>query len=144
MNQEMIEKLKDPKQARQAGWLQKYRPENYDILKAAGHRNRLVLTSEGEWNPDCAALSYRDCAILKPDYTPEPEYDDCEIFMGHCAVPRLVFVYHGSETLISNAVDWPNFVCYRRDDGVTSLVPGSVPQWIRTGHHAAVVRLEKE
>lgn len=71
--QEQIENLKDKMYARQAGWLKKYRPEEYDILDAAGYKNRLRLNHNQLWVTDIGPIGYADTLILKPGYEPEKE-----------------------------------------------------------------------
>lgn len=70
---ELIEALKRENYARQAGWLQKYRPDEYAILKAAGWRNRLRLNDAQEWVKDNGPINYSDTLILKPGYEPDLE-----------------------------------------------------------------------
>lgn len=78
---ERIEKLKRKDCARQAGWLKKYRPDEHAILDAAGFPCRLRLDSNQQWVNDTGPLGYSDTLILKPDYEPELEYEDCEVFL---------------------------------------------------------------
>lgn len=70
---EMTNALKRENYARQAGWLKKYRPDEYDILAAAEPKNRLRLNRSSEWVQDNGPIGAVDCLILKPDYEPEPE-----------------------------------------------------------------------
>lgn len=78
MNKELIEKLKDPKQA-QPFCLRS--EEERVILTKADPSNCLLMSGVNKWTPsrNHASLSTTDTYILKPDYEPEPEYEDIEV-----------------------------------------------------------------
>ena len=73
---ELIEKLKKPELARAYGLMT---PEEQECLRTAGSTNTLWFSIGSQWSKsgcaDCPSHTY----ILKPDYKPEPEYDDVEI-----------------------------------------------------------------
>ncbi len=75
--QERIKKLQDPKQARPFGLLSK---EEQDCLRKANLCGAVLMyrvkwTSAAKWDFDCPWNAY----ILKPDYEPQPEYEDIEV-----------------------------------------------------------------
>ncbi|MHC4346345.1 MAG: hypothetical protein ACYSUP_16850 [Planctomycetota bacterium] len=74
---ELIAKLKDPKQARPFGLLS---DEEQAILERATKRNCLWYTGSNEF---CQSLfdgfTVHYTYVLKPDYEPEPDYEDIEI-----------------------------------------------------------------
>lgn len=75
----LIEQLKDPKQAQAFGIYQQYYPKKEETLKNAGKEN-LLYHDLPEWRAKKEArfFSY-STYILKPDYQPEPEYVNLEI-----------------------------------------------------------------
>lgn len=76
----LIEQLKDPKQAQPFGLRT---PEEQEALKKAGKENCRWLSRSGNWIyeeehknfPFCIIITY----ILQSDYQPKPEYVDFEI-----------------------------------------------------------------
>ena len=76
MNKELIDKLKDPKQAQPFGLRSKAEQE---LLTKAGRPNCRWYDEDG-WNVQkCDSYCKETTYILKPDYEPEPEYEDIEI-----------------------------------------------------------------
>ena len=74
---DLIEKLKDPKQAQPFCLRSK---EEQEILKKAGKQNCLWVGRDEQWHTTEGVLFAADmCYILKLDYQPEPEYVDIPI-----------------------------------------------------------------
>ena len=82
---DLIEKLKDKKYVRVFGlmtpkereYLREVGKENLLVLYGLPHENGSVYWKENEHNPDnYPALTY----AINPDYQPEPEFVDLEIF----------------------------------------------------------------
>jgi len=74
MDTEMIEKLK--KNEKGFGFLE---PEEQVFLKSIGNENRLFFSIKG-WAPDPSkSTNINNIFRIKPDYQPEPEYEDIEI-----------------------------------------------------------------
>ena len=73
---ELIEKLKDKNYVRPFGLLS---PEEQECLKKAGKNNCLVYTVLGDWKKGKAYFINISTYAIKPDYQPEPEYEDVEI-----------------------------------------------------------------
>ena len=130
--QERIEKLKKPELARQVGWLRKYRPEEYSILEMAGYQNRLRLF-QGQWANDTCGLVGGDCVILKPDYQPEPEYEEIEIVVDGGGALRLKHAITGlhGQLRIDIISSRKNFVCFHDPFGKETTNAGLVPGWMR-------------
>ncbi len=91
--QNLIEQLKDPKQARPFGLLKKYFPQKARQIESAFPDGCLIHSARGEFFEMRATArepSLNCTYILKPDYQPEPEYVDLEIellangFYGAC------------------------------------------------------------
>jgi hypothetical protein len=75
MAKDLIEKLKDPKQAQPYGILSE---DEQAVLNKAGMSMCRVYC--GTWEPTGGMYFCENSAyILKPDYEPEPEYEDYEI-----------------------------------------------------------------
>ena len=89
---EMIEKLKDPKQAQPFGVLQAYHPKQAEILTTAGKANLLTMYAGGKWKPpinDGSSLYLAETYILADSYKPEPELEKRPVEMdsrGQCIV----------------------------------------------------------
>lgn len=128
---ELIGKLKRQNYARQAGWLKKYRPDEYSILEVAGWRNRLRLDCNQNWVEDTGPIGYSDTLILKPHYEPEPEYDDRAVGIGESGLLEVAGVS------IHCLLSWPDFVGFFYDDAdgfPHGLALGIVAEWMRGGH----------
>lgn len=131
----LIEQLKDPKQAQPYGLYRTHCPEKAEVLKKAGWKNRLVL-EEGCFTPDYDNIGPADARsnlhrnqftfILKPDYKPEPEYVDKEIYIKKEAHVEWLGIYKTNYrqdvlphtfTHLHCLSSLPGFVCFWLDEG---------------------------
>jgi len=78
MDKALIEKLKMPELAQPLGLLSK---EEHGILTRAGKENTLFFDASSKWVSASRTWWDNDVIILKPDYKPEPEYEDCKVFV---------------------------------------------------------------
>ena len=107
---ELIEKLKDPKQA-QAYWMRTIEEQSI-LFKAGPERTLIVDCGNKHGRKHYVELSeWREqMIILKPDYEPEPEYEDIDIVVkGHWLIlqhsPQL-----GMSCCVNTAVTNRNFI----------------------------------
>ena len=74
---ELIEKLKVKTLAQTFGLLT---PREQECLKKVGKGNLLIYHSDDTWDPSiCGSFSGNLTYAIKPDYQPEPEFEDIEI-----------------------------------------------------------------
>lgn len=90
---DLIEKLRDPKQAQPFGLRS---PEEQEVLKKARKRNCLIYMVEDTWETpkECEAFWLAYVYILKPGYEPTPEYDDRDVYIdavGDLMVAGMVY-----------------------------------------------------
>ena len=79
---ELIEKLKDKNYVRAFGLMEETLPGSMNCFKKVGKKNCLCFHG-GQWGDpnnsnDC--FNYQYTYAIKPDYQPEPEFVDLEIF----------------------------------------------------------------
>ena len=138
-DKEIIEKLQDPNRAQPFGVLSS---EEQGVLKRAGmgwtwRFNEVkcwVEVCTTEW---CNALTY----ILKPDYKPEPEYEDCEIEHSHQNLMARGGPLSGP-TSIHKLPARPEFVGFFEEDGQRTF-NDLIANTIREGHKV-IARFVKE
>ena len=131
MNKELIRDLKRKNYARQAGWLKKYRPDEYEILDAVGHENRLRLDVNQKWVSDTGPIGYTDTLILKYSYEPEPEYEEWEIRTNKEGNLAAFNKASGLERTLGRCAHHPTFVCFHYIAGAETTIYGDVPNWLR-------------
>jgi hypothetical protein len=139
---EIIEKLKKPTLAQPFGLL----PESQqDILGTAGKANCLYY--RGSWEQPVRGRFADDTTyILKPDYQPEPEYEDINIvgyglYLGAYGGLGSILPHHFNHLHILTAL--PSFVGFFRLDNRNRVRPDCVATKIREGHKV-VARFVKE
>ncbi|KKN77668.1 hypothetical protein LCGC14_0357930 [marine sediment metagenome] len=131
MNKELIEKLQDPKQAQP---LCLRTEAEQAILTKAGPDNCLILSARDYWSLSGNVVNLTPTAayILKPDYEPQPEYEDIEIRVGHGNSLYIQLSGTGSiRTTLYKAANKSNFVCFHYKDGASTRYTGDVPNWLR-------------
>lgn len=131
--QEIIEKLKRKDLSQPFGLLTN---GERVILQQAGGRNCFQFA--GSWSPKqiSRGFSHDITYILKPDYEPEPEFEDCSVHPnsanGRLSVSRRAWDY---ALLISDICSEPDFMYFFYPYGdcggqVTTYVPGEATQWV--------------
>ena len=76
MNKELIEKLKIKYYVRAFGLML---PEEQECFKEVGERNCLFYTNLNQWSGQEHGFANSVTYAIKPDYQPEPEFQDVEI-----------------------------------------------------------------
>ena len=128
---ELIEKLKDKKQAQPYGLLS---DDERDVLETAGKNNCYIYCEGGGWEiSHRVSFSYCYAYILKPDYEPEPEYIEIEIEVDGQGMYVLKEGISGCEyKMLWWAETHKDFVCFHDPFGKETTNAGDVPGWMRT------------
>ena len=125
----MIEKLKKPELA-QPHCLRSF--EEQKFLESINPDHLVFLNLQGDWvdwpgGPRCV----RDTVILKPDYQPEPEYEDWEVFLSTKDKLCVRHPVRDRNILIGEVANEPGFACFHYMDGAETTNDGQVPNWLR-------------
>lgn len=121
---ELIEKLKDPKQA-QPFWMRTW--EEQEILGRAGADGCLLISSTNPQGrtPGAIVTAWSDGVyILKPDYKPEPEYGDIPIILVDGRWMLETNAPHSQYSSLEMQPGHEGFVCFwSQEVGVGENIP---------------------